>query len=448
MNPARMAAVHAVNRQLGKSQAMTPVVIDRGAMDERDHRLAQAIYRESVRRWLTIDELLNSRLRQPAHALEPMLRAVLIAGCAQIVFMDKQPVHAVVDESVRIAKKRVRPGAGGLVNAVLRKMAGLVGARHVEGGWAPAGDRIPWGDGSIELTDAVLPPIENLAAHLAVATSHPLALVEHWIETHGQTKAIELLRHSHQEAPLIVRAESEAIAGAADECSPHEGANYAVWRAGVESLGAFLEEDPHTRWVQDPTAAAAAASTASLKPEVIIDACAGRGTKTRQLAHLHPSATIIATDTDAKRYASLEAAFEGWPNIRVTPHGRMADYAGGADLIVLDVPCSNLGVLARRLEARYRYEKASIDSLVNLQRKIAKHAAAWLRRDSSGAITGRVLYSTCSIDRRENEAQADRIAKRLGLRIDQSHGALPGGADTSYHDGGYYALLEPCQETR
>jgi 16S rRNA (cytosine967-C5)-methyltransferase len=387
-------------------------------------------------------------LRQPLHAIEPALRAVLIAGAAQIVFMDKQPVHAVVDESVRIAKKRVRPGAGGLVNAVLRKIASLVRQRHASGGWEPACDRLPWGGGSIELNEPVLPPLEPLAAHLAAATSHPVALVEDWIEEHGRDVALALLRHSHQNPPLIVRAEPDAILGAGDDCTPHDSSGYAVWEAGPERLTGFLRAEPRSRWVQDPTAGAAASSTVSLAPGSIIDACAGRGTKTRQLAYLHPGSKVVATDTDAERFETLTDAFAGWSNVKVKPHDRMGEYEGWADLVVLDVPCSNLGVLARRLEARYRYDRASIDSLVALQRRIVEHAAGWLRRDTSGAVRGRLLYSTCSIDRRENQEQAEWIARRLGLGIAASHATLPGGAGIGYHDGGYYALLEPSQETR
>jgi 16S rRNA (cytosine967-C5)-methyltransferase len=185
--------------------------------------------------------------------------------------------------------------------------------------------------------------------------------------------------------------------------------------------------------VQDPTSAAPVAATADLSPppKLIIDFCAGRGTKSRQLAHLHPQAKVIATDPDPERFESLKQV----PGIEAVPPKDVATYAGRADLLVLDVPCSNTGVLARRLEARYRYHAGSLASLTALQREIAELAAPLL------APGGAVLYSTCSIEPEENQQQAEALAGRLNRSIRKVESTLPGGSEASYHDGGFFALM-------
>jgi 16S rRNA (cytosine967-C5)-methyltransferase len=172
---------------------------------------------------------------------------------------------------------------------------------------------------------------------------------------------------------------------------------------------------------------------------VIIDVCAGRGTKTRQLAAIHPHARIIATDTDQARFNTLSEQFRGHPRVQVVEHGRLREFQEQADLIVLDVPCSNTGVLARRVEAKYRFGPASTSSLVDLQRQIIADSIPLLAR------AGRILYATCSIEAAENSAQADWTCKWHRMRIEAQQltmpRGLPGEPATAYQDGGYFALL-------
>src|SRR5690606_20425291 len=136
---------------------LKPAAPDPAKLDVRDHRLALAIHRTVLHRWMSLEYLLDAVSGRPLHRMEPTMRAVLLAGAAQLLFMERLPTHAVVDESVELAKKLVRPGAGGLTNAVLRKIAALVGARDDATPWTPARDRLPLGDGTLTLTDDLLP---------------------------------------------------------------------------------------------------------------------------------------------------------------------------------------------------------------------------------------------------------------------------------------------------
>ncbi len=466
-----------------------PQSLSLAGLDERDARLAQAIHRAVLQRWITLEHLLNLHLRRPLRTLEPNLQGVLLTGAAQLVVMDRLPVHAVVDESVKLARKLVRAGAAGMVNAVLRRVSELVVATLRDKPWSPAADRIPLDVGYVKLRDACLPVVPEscrtigqedstraigdqdaaaLIKHLSIATSHPLKLVRRWCEHYGLDRAAAICVHDLCAPPVIVAMESTPhfptpenappAEATAEDCdpdnfageslgekgsllSPHAQQGHFVWSGSHAQLTHFLKLNPGSR-VQDPTAALAVESTASLASagsapplRVIVDYCAGRGTKTRQLASLHPHATIIATDTDESRLGILRDVFRGNDRVRVVEPSQVPRAAGNADLILLDVPCSNTGVLARRPEARYRFNEATRQSLVNLQRTIIDIATGLL------APGGAVLYSTCSIEEEENQQQARWLGGRIGGTLVAETLTLPAGTDADYHDGGYFALI-------
>ncbi len=185
--------------------------------------------------------------------------------------------------------------------------------------------------------------------------------------------------------------------------------------------------------------ARAVQATAGLMPGLIIDVCAGKGTKTRQLAELHRQARIIATDAKPARRAVLAKAFSGDDRVRVVEPDELLPLAGQADLVVADVPCSNSGVLARRVEARYRLDE-TLGTLVDLQRQIVADAMRHL------ADAGHFLYSTCSLEPEENRGQVDWIMRWHPMRLRGAASleprGLPGDPPARYADGGFFALLQ------
>lgn len=438
MNPARKAVVRTLQQQAKSRRSMPPLSIDPAGLDPRDRRLAVAIHRTTVQRWLTLEALLDAHLKKPLAKLEPILQAVLLSGAAQIVFMDKLPAHAVVHEQVEIAKNRLRRGAASLANAVLRKMANVVVGRTDTGGWTPAREAIPFGDGAIQLAEPLLPSLDDLPAHLSVATSHPIELVNAWLGRFGAETVRDLLLHDAVNPPTVVYAPSVDPAEITDHAEPHTSAGFFVWtgeHAAFESLLAGGAD----RWVQDPASAApvntAAEFLSDRLPSLIVDACAGRGTKTRQLAHLFPAARVVATDIDEARLEVLRQTFAGHDRVQIVPPDQLVEYEGRADLLLLDVPCSNTGVLARRPEARYRYTENSLASLSAVQREIVEQNAPLL------AEKGVVLYATCSIEPAENDEHAAWIADRLGRTVHSRRTILPVGSGRTYHDGSYHAII-------
>lgn len=423
--------------------------------DARESRLALAIYRTAIQRWLTLEHVLNLYLRQPLQRTEPVMQGILLAGAAQLVFMPRLPAYAVVDESVELAGQWLRPGARGLVNAVLRRVAELISETQPEITWQPAADLLPAEAGRLRLREPVLPdPAEDLAQSLSIACSHPLPMVQRWLERFGRERTQAMLVHDCATPPLIVAVEpgfscsdtvasdsaGKDVAAAGAEfprCQPHAQPGFILFDGSHDELLKVLAGHDQRR-VQDPASSLAVRASAALAPKVIVDYCAGRGTKTLQLSQQHPQARVIATEVDADRLRDLKKQFAGSDRVLT---GLVSDLAGmlgssKADLLLLDVPCSNSAVLARRPEARYRHSNTATKKLVALQRQIVRQASQHL------APGGHLLYSTCSLDQEENQQQTRWMLEQFpGCELISEGSILPEGIGSGYHDGSYHSLL-------
>ncbi len=439
---------------------------NRSGLSGRDAALCRAIDSLVTRRWLTLTALLQSRIERPWQRVEAPLQAALLAGAAQLLFMDRIPDHAAVDESVNWAKEQRGAKAGGFVNAVLRKVAvlrdELLPAQT--GVFASRRDEIVLPDGRAwRLREEIFadPAVERIAQVGSLGRE----LFLHWIAAHGFETARELAHHGLADPPTLltgVLAEPGALSSAA--LVPHAQAGWYVWTPDAVSeassetpdalpatdsggpatidrsgLLAFLQANPGMR-VQDPASGdpVAAVTTAGLSPQVIVDFCAGRGTKTVQLALAFPNAQIIASDPDAGRTRDLSAAAARYPNIEVSTPAKLTKHFQSADLIVLDVPCSNTAVLPRRPEAGYRFSSARLAKLIAKQREVATGAMPLLKPG------GHMLYSTCSLEPTENARQADAIRKRFGFlprgERQRFPTGVPGEPSTQYSDGGFWSL--------
>lgn len=417
---------------------------DCSGLSARDAAFAHAICDAVTRRWITLEHIVRLFLRQPFEGLEPSLRAVLLGGVAQVYLLDRVPVHAAIDTAVQWAKTCIRSGAGSIVNAVLRRASELLGDRSKPlKTWSFARNAVPRHDGTaIPLVRDVLPsePLERMS----IATSHPLWLLQRWSVRFGEEKTHALALHGLCDPPIVLNTAhvcDRSILQSAG-LAPHSNIGFHLAPTDRDTLSALLTRGD--LWVQDPASTKAVSLVAHLSPRLIIDLCAGRGTKTRQLAALFPGASIIASDPDPQRSRDLAMLARSIPRIRVVDPRELSVTCGSrADLVLADVPCSNTGVLPRRAEARYRCDQAQLNRLTILQRQILDHAGSLL------APGGQVLYSTCSVEHEENEdlVESMRASKGQGMALDPIRiertmpSGLPGVSPDLYHDGGFAALL-------
>ena len=409
-------------------------------LDPRDAALARALTDTTVRRWRTLAFLLNTRLRRPLNQAEPGVQAALLVGAAQLLLMDRVPDHAAINESVEWTKHAVRRHASGLVNAVLRAVVALRAERDPD--LAPEAalarrDALPLADGaSIRLAEPVLP--EDPLERLAISVGLPRWLVDRWAARHGAAMAADLAIHTLVVAPVIVNAAHARSPGALEGWPCHEAAGFLVAPHDADLRAALSDRDD--AWVQDPSSADPIASLPDLAPRVVIDVCAGQGTKTRQLAHRFPDARIIASDVDPARMAALKVLAVRLPNVETCPAADLPMVHGAAaDLVLLDVPCTNSGVLARRVEARHRCSQRQLDRLAGTQRQIIADSIRLL------APNAHLLYATCSIEPEECEAQARWTARWHALA---DHGVVarlpvgaPGDPPAAYRDGVSWVLM-------
>jgi 16S rRNA (cytosine967-C5)-methyltransferase len=174
--------------------------------------------------------------------------------------------------------------------------------------------------------------------------------------------------------------------------------------------------------------------------QTVLDMCAAPGTKTTQLAEMMAdTGNIFATDIDEMRLKRVETAFNRLQmrTIRTIPFANLTKVVenGRCDAVLVDVPCSNTGVLARRPEVRYRINQSSVAELARTQLQLFRRAAEFVKPG------GKICYSTCSIQKQENSGVVQQfLAENSTFILLQERLSLP-SANDSDHDGGYVALL-------
>ncbi len=435
-NTARDLVTARVTKRTREFPQLFPNPLKTDGLDHRDVALAHAIDQAVARRWLTLVAVIQSVLSRPWDRLEAQVQGSLLVGTAQILLMDRIPDHAAISEAVDWAKSR-RPKAAGIVNAVLRRVAEL--RKRDPGSFFPPGsffrrNELPLHDGRV-LT--LRKPVfdEDPLHRLAQQTSHPVGLLTRWAERDGFESAARLAVHGLVHPPIILTGD---LSKDPPHCAPHDETGFAVFDGDRAELVPLLAAHAALR-VQDPASAAAVAATASLIPNLIVELCAGKGTQTRQLVEVHPQAIIIATDGNPRKRAVLREVFDGHDRVRIVEPKQLVEHAGQADLVVVDAPCSNTGVLARRVEARYRCTPETLKTLVDLQRQILVEAIR------TRAADGQILYCTCSVEPEENQQQVQWLAKwhRAEARREVSlqPAGEPGNPPAGYRDGGYFAIL-------
>jgi 16S rRNA (cytosine967-C5)-methyltransferase len=443
-SPARKAAfaiLIAVERGHGHSDDLL-----RGksvtALSAPDRHLATALVLGVLRWQIDLDQQLQAFLKRPNAKLDAEILIALRLGAFQILHLDRIPARAAIDESVELAKQAGHRFASGMVNAVLRKLAASVQSLR-----NAAGD------------DKSSAPMPSL--------SHPAWLVDRWTAAFGAETASAICRYDQTQPTLAIRmndlATESELNDAGTVLAPGALLNEAriVLSGDISAAAAFL--DGRVR-IQDEGSQLVAEIAG--QGSAILDCCAAPGGKTLILAERNPRAHIVACESSARRHEQLRQRLALLGDrvecrcIDVTS----LDPSEAFDLVLADVPCSGTGTLGRNPEIRHRLRLEDLPRQAERQRAILDAA---LRAVRPG---GRVVYSTCSLEREENEEviaaaleaqptlrvvpMSDRIAEMTEQKILTAAGAdslqqcvtvegylrlFPG---TFHTDGFFVALLE------
>jgi 16S rRNA (cytosine967-C5)-methyltransferase len=409
----------------------------------------------TVRHLVTIEHVLGALARFDRRRVVPRLRAILVSATYQMIWMDRVPPFAAVDQAVELARRLVRGRSPAMVNAVLRRVADTIVARRAV--WRrlhAAQVRVSWAQ-ACQFGRAVLPTAEGDArtiAHLAAATGERRGRFNRLVERLGRERA-EAVAWASQAVPVNVlqqntlRASAEEFAALVhaafgDACELRDDAAYLPASASFVETPLFVQG---LAYVQDTTAHAAALAVQARPGERVLDLCAAPGGKSVTLAiAMRDEGEVVACDTRAERLARVaeNAQRFGLPCIRTRLlSGTEADLLPDRkrfDAALVDVPCSNTGVLARRPEARLGLTPAKLNSLTTAQHELLRRAAATVRPG------GRLVYSTCSIEPEENEQVVSAfLGQHVDWRLDGETTFFPawGLRASDWRDGGYLARL-------
>jgi 16S rRNA (cytosine967-C5)-methyltransferase len=459
----RTARDHAITilLQLDRSHDHAAVLLDdllqRETLSPPDAALLREIVMGVLRHRITLDHLAARFFRGEYHRLKPRLRCILRAAIYQLCWLERIPDFAAVDEAVTQAKRADGRKAGGLVNAVLRALLRARGDRTQrpanadERRWLPIRE-----DAGFLFPEPLWPDPQNAPADfLAQTTSHPLWLVRRWLHRYDLDGCRRICEAGTRRPPLVVRANRTRITPEALHARLTQRGLTA--RLDADS-GAVLIDDAASplSWPefhegllqpQDATAQNVWRLRPPLPGELVLDLCAGVGTKATHAAELMDDRGLVfAADIDEDKLRRLEtnAARLGLKCIRCVAAEALpetlSELGRPPELILIDAPCSNTGVLARRCEARYRLKPEALPRLAQTQIELLHRAAAL-----SGPQT-QILYSTCSIEPEENENVISEFCRqRGGWRLVTSRVTLPtlGDVTAIWQDGGFVALLRP-----
>lgn len=383
-------------------------VITQSALEPREAAFCTRIVRETLQNLCFIDYYLNLWSNTPTKRLEPAVLDILRISAAQLLFMDRVPPSAAVNEGVKLCAKSGCKRASGLVNSVLRRVS-----EHR--------DALP------EITG------EGTAEYLSTRYSHALWQVRELIERRGYDGARSVLERNNAEPPLTLQTNTirttaeeladmlraagfEPVAGASPGELRLRGAGRADLLPGY-SEGLF--------YVQDG-AARLAVRESGVKPGMtVLDACAAPGGKSFGAAiQMNGAGRIISCDVQEKKLRRISdgAARLGLNCIetrRMDARRPAEELIGAADVVIADAPCSGLGVIAKKPEIRFKSE-SDLEALPGIQLDILRGLAECVKPG------GTLLYSTCTLRKCENEdVIAAFLSENSGFEVQEMRTLWP-----------------------
>ncbi len=403
-----------------------------------DRRLATQLVYGVLRRRGTLDYLLRPLVHREPHKVEPWLWEALRLGAYQLLLLTHIPPHAALFETVELAARRGQPRGKGFLNGVLRPLAAL---RTDDSAAGPAADALPLADGAYRrLSRAALPdPRQNPVEYLSAAFAWPPWLTLRWHARFGWDECVRLGFWFAGPAPVWLRCNPLRSDRASLLRKLHEGGIAAA--AGTHPQAIRLIDWTPVRdlpgyadglfVVQDESAMAPASALAPEPGMRVLDLGAAPGGKTTHLAELmRNQGVVVACDTDARRLEQVVETSRRLGLSIIEPHATAEPPSGPFDAALVDVPCSNTGVLGRRPEVRWRLKPGDWPHLVRLQTKMLLQACERVRPG------GVVVYSTCSIEPEENQQVVRNVLTAMrDFALEEEAASMPGRPA----DGGYWA---------
>lgn len=388
----------------------------------REKAFMKRLAEGAIERKIQLDYVLDQFSGVPARKMKPLIRCLMRMSAYQLLYMDSVPDSAVCNEAVKLASKRKFQNLKGFVNGVLRNLS-----RNKEQIRWPVREKEPdvW---------------------MSVMYSMPLWLVQLWNDQYGRERTVGMLEALSEIHPVSIRfrgsLDKTAVLGYIAQMerlgvqvtpSPYLPYAYLLEKAeGPASLPGY-EEGAFT--VQDVSSMLAVEAAEIKQGDFVMDICAAPGGKS--LLAAERAARVLSRDVSEGKLALIEEnairmqadnlTVELW-DATVTDD----TYMEKADVVLMDVPCSGLGVMGKKRDIKYHVTPQSLSEIVALQKKIV--SASWQYVKPGGTL----LYSTCTVRKEENEEMCSWICEEYPFTLESSRQLFPGEDDC---DGFFFARL-------
>lgn len=377
-----------VEQEGAYSNLLLNSALQKSSLAKSDAGLATELIYGTISRFNTLDYFLDKFVNKGVQKLQPWVRALLRISLYQVIFLDRIPDHAVVSEAVNLAKRRGHQGISGMVNGVLRNIL-----RQKE---------------SLAIPEN-MPP----AQRISLQHSHPLWLVERWISQYGIETAEAICAANNEPPAVSVRVNTtmisrddmlELMSSQGFEAAPSPLSPYGIVVRGAGNMAL-------TDWYRDGMISIQDESSMlvaeAVKPEPgmrVLDCCAAPGGKSAHMGELmKDEGSIVANDIHAHKgkLISDQAGRLGLDSISIVT-GDALDLVdrfepASFDRILLDAPCSGLGVIRRKPDLKWGKSQEDIHEIAALQLRLLESVSTLLRPG------GLLVYSTCTIEPLENE---------------------------------------------
>ena len=383
-------------------------------LSTQDHGLTTELVMGELRWRSLLDRKIASVSSQKLDKLDTEVLIALRLAAYQLMFLERVPDRAIVNESVELVKRARKRSAAPFVNAVLRKLADKTSAAKAGPDAQPAVAALKrrptynLGAGEEQIAEA------KTEAELSHTSAHPLWLVERWTKQFGYEVAKQICIYDQQvpEGSIHLH-EKDKLAGV--KLSPGK----LLRSARRLQAGALLNaRDPRSDRIHIQDEASQLVALLAGKGSNILDCCAAPGGKTRLLAYRNPDATIVAAELHPHRARLLRRLVPAQNVCVIVADVRALPIKTSFERVLVDVPCSGTGTLARNPEIKWRLRPANLVEFQQRQLSILQSAM------QNVAPGGRLVYSTCSLEQEENQAVVEKAL----------------AADASFH------ILECCAE--
>ena len=395
---------------------------------------------------IEMDYILNQYSKTPVNRMKPLIRRIMRMAVYQIIYMENVPDSAACNEAVKLAAKRGFTGLKGFVNGVLRNIS-----RNK--------DNITYPDKANETKK-----------YLSVKYSMPEWIIELWNTNMSYEEIEDILAGMKKDKKTYIRCNT--LKGSTDyikkileeegvTVTEVSGLSYAYEISGYDYLTALKSFNEGLYQIQDISSMMAGEYVKPSTDSLIVDVCAAPGGKSINAALKLAEAAydnkdipesgiskevlkgitgrVIARDVSDYKASLIDdnVARLGIPYIDVEVHNALEfdeELEGKADIVIADLPCSGLGIMGRKPDIRYNITKEKIDDIISLQRDILKVVSRYVKTG------GTLVYSTCTINRAENEDNADWICNTLGFSKDGEYRQMLPSAKVD-NDGFFVAGL-------